>query len=539
MVKKYKTKETGIILFLTFSALSISGAVTGVSFLAREIVNIALGNSQSWNKSIFLGALFLGAMILFLVFKNIGIRKIILYKKDLNGGIFHSLLLKKDFVNLRDKRGEAVTVIVDDTNKVCGFIENTLPPLLETLIVSVIMGAMTLFINRVIFVIVLGLSFVSALAIFFSKKIQAYEKDNYEKKDEINQELTDIFKFIGIASSIRNTGLIIRNIDELIKLQNGIEYKKRRLSIVFEVAARLCGIIREVFIIIYGIKYVGFDIGMVVAMLNVTSFFNEIVNMFGDLVIKLAQVKIPVGRINAILEQEETDDSNIAASVNSLQELRVENLGYSYDETNGIFDVSFSAARGYIHIIKGEIGSGKSTIGKILCGVLPGFTGSVYGDNERIDSDSLRKTIAYVDQEAVISIGSIEENISSYDEMVDEKKLWQAIKVCGLKDWVSGLDKSIKTMLYSEEINLSGGQKQRIAIARAIYKDSPVIVLDEPTSALDEDNAGLIWDLLNNLKEEKILLIITHDTRILNSRKSKVHQIQIQDGRVIADEMIG
>ena len=75
MVKKYKTKETGIILFLTFSALSISGAVTGVSFLVREIVNIALGNSQSWNKSIFLGALFLGAMILFLVFKNIGIRK--------------------------------------------------------------------------------------------------------------------------------------------------------------------------------------------------------------------------------------------------------------------------------------------------------------------------------------------------------------------------------------------------------------------------------------------------------------------------------
>ena len=293
------------------------------------------------------------------------------------------------------------------------------------------------------------------------------------------------------------------------------------------------------FIIIYGIKYVGFDIVMVVAMLNVTSFFNEIVNMFGDLVIKLAQVKIPVGRINAILEQEDADDSNIAASVNSLQELRVENLGYSYDETNGIFDVSFSAARGYIHIIKGEIGSGKSTIGKILCGVLPGFTGSVYGDNERIDSDSLRKTIAYVDQEAVISIGSIEENISSYDEMVDEKKLWQAIKVCGLKDWVSGLDKSIKTMLYSEEINLSGGQKQRIAIARAIYKDSPVIVLDEPTSALDEDNAGLIWDLLNNLKEEKILLIITHDTRILNSRKSKVHQIQMQDGRVIADEMIG
>ena len=539
MIKKYKTKETGIILFLTFSALSISGAVTGVSFLAKEIVNIAMGETLSWNNTILLSVFFLVAMILFLIFKNIGLRKIISYKKDLNGGIFRSLLQRKDFTNLRDKRGEAVTVIVDDTNKVCSFIEDTLPPLLETLIVSVIMGAMTLFINRVVFIGVLGLSFVSALAIFFSKKIQAYEKDNYEKKDDINQEITDIFKFIGIASSVRNTRLIIRNIDELIKLQNGIEYKKRRLSIVFEVAARLCGIIREVFVIIYGIKYIGFDLGMVVAMLNVTSFFNEIVNMFGDLVIKLAQVKIPVGRINTILEQEDKDDFDVSAANKSIRELRVENLNYSYDENNGISDVSFLASKGYIHIIKGEIGSGKSTIGKILCGVLPGFKGDIYGDDERISSDSLRKTVAYVDQEAVISIGSIEENISSYDEMVDEKKLWQAIKVCGLKDWVNGLGNSVKTMLYSEEINLSGGQKQRIAIARAIYKDSPVIVLDEPTSALDEENAGLIWDLLNNLKEEKILLIITHDTRILNSKKSKVHQIQIQDGRVISDEMIG
>ena len=536
MVNKYKAKEKRIILFLTFSALSISAAVTSVSLLAREIVNMAMDENGSWRNAIILGSIFVIAIIMFYIFKSIGLNRIVLYKKELNGGIFNSLLYKNDFVNLSDKRGETVTVIIDDTGKVCNFIENTLPPLLETLIVSVIMGAMTLYVNRIVFAVVLVLSFISALAVFFSKKLQAYEKENYETKDGINRELADVFKFIGIASSIRNAGLILQRIDELIKLQNTIEYKKRRLSIFFEVTSRMCGIIREMFILIYGIKYLGFDIGMVVAMLNVTSFFNEIVNMFGELVIKLAQVNISAGRINSILEDADSIQKEAVEKTDDLNELSIKNLGYSYDESNGIDGVSFSAQKGYIHLIKGEIGSGKSTIGKILCGVLPGFRGEITGDGKELTPESLRKLVAYVDQEAVICMGTIEENITSYDKNTDEVRLYKAIDRCGLKDWIAGLSNGVKTLLYSEEINLSGGQKQRIAIARAIYKDSPVIVLDEPTSALDEKNAMMIWSLINDYKKEKIVIVITHDTRILNDRIDEVHQIIMQDGKLITQE---
>lgn len=86
---------------------------------------------------------------------------------------------------------------------------------------------------------------------------------------------------------------------------------------------------------------------------------------------------------------------------------------------------------------------------------------------------------------------------------------------------------------------LSGGQKQRLAIARAMYKDAPIIVLDEPTSSLDKENATVIWPLLNDKKKTKILPVITHDSHILQERAAPIHQITMQDGRGVYNELAG
>ena len=81
--------------------------------------------------------------------------------------------------------------------------------------------------------------------------------------------------------------------------------------------------------------------------------------------------------------------------------------------------------------------------------------------------------------------------------------------------WISSLPKGIATNLNAENLNLSGGQKQRISIARALYKDADVILLDEPTSALDAENESLIMETLYQMKDEKIIIVITHDKRML------------------------
>ncbi len=343
-----------------------------------------------------------------------------------------------------------------------------------------------------------------------------------------------------MASSIRNTRIILRRLNEFIRLQNGIEYRKRRFSIAFEVLSRMCSIGREIFVILYGLGYGGFDVGTVVAMLNITSFFNELVNASGDFVIKFAQIRFPLERINAVLAQEdEEEEEEPAQKLSDIREIQIRNLTYLYDEKNGISNVSFHASKGCMHVIRGEIGSGKSTVGKLLSGVLAGCRGDILADGRPLSSESLRRNVAYVDQEAVMSIGSIEENITAYAKKVDYERLHRVIEKCGLKEWIDGLAEGLDTPLYSEEINISGGQKQRIAIARAMYKDAPVMVLDEPTSALDEENAMVIWSLLRKQKETKILLVITHDMRIIKEGTDKIHQIIMQDGKVVSDGAAG
>ncbi len=191
--------------------------------------------------------------------------------------------------------------------------------------------------------------------------------------------------------------------------------------------------------------------------------------------------------------------------------LTVENLSFSYDEEEVLKGASFTVNAGDIAVLTAPSGKGKSTLFKLLLGIYECAEGSIriYNEEKESEKKSQRAYFSYVPQGNMIISGTIAENITFFDENPDVDRLNMAAECACIREYIESLPDGMETLLGENGLGLSEGQIQRLAVARAIYRDAPIILLDEATSALDEETE---CDILENIKRlsHKTCLIITH-----------------------------
>jgi ATP-binding cassette, subfamily B, bacterial PglK len=192
----------------------------------------------------------------------------------------------------------------------------------------------------------------------------------------------------------------------------------------------------------------------------------------------------------------------------------VDNLYFNYHpEKKNLVNVNMQIAEGEYHCILGETGSGKSTLFNIILGLLSPNKGGIYYKNQNIhlDLNKWHNNLALVSQDPYLMQESIAKNISFEfsENNIDYKRLEEAIKIAEIDNFIFSLKNGLNTEVKAFSKNLSGGEKQRIAIARAVYRNSPILLLDEFTNALDSETEKKI---LNNLKNQKnkTLIMISH-----------------------------
>jgi len=176
-------------------------------------------------------------------------------------------------------------------------------------------------------------------------------------------------------------------------------------------------------------------------------------------------------------------------------------------------DVSFDIKKGDRVAFVGGSGSGKSTILKLLLGLYTPQEGklSVMGkDTKDISLHSLRNTFAYVPQDSHLFPETIVENITGESEITDRAKLEKACSDAGILEFIKSLPEGFNATLGESAENVSGGQKQRIALARAFYRDAPIILFDEATSALDPATEAAVLESFNTLSKDKTVLMVAH-----------------------------
>ena len=176
-------------------------------------------------------------------------------------------------------------------------------------------------------------------------------------------------------------------------------------------------------------------------------------------------------------------------------------------------DINLQIKPGETVAFVGQSGSGKSTLVNLIPRLYDGYQGSITLDGTALDSyqlSNLRKHIAYVGQEIVLFNDTIEHNIAYGSDNVNLDQVNQAAKAAHALEFIEKLPEGMQSLAGEKGVLLSGGQRQRLAIARALLKDSPVLILDEATSALDTESERAIQSALETLTENRTTLVIAH-----------------------------
>ena len=216
-------------------------------------------------------------------------------------------------------------------------------------------------------------------------------------------------------------------------------------------------------------------------------------------------------------------------------DIKFKNVSFNYESTKeqAIKDISLNIKGNSISAFVGHSGAGKSTIINLLPRFYDPQEGSIEIDGQSIKNvslESLRKNLSMVSQDVILFDDTIKNNISYAKNNASQVEISRACKFAAADEFIEKLPQGYNTMIGENGIRLSGGQKQRISIARAILKESPIILLDEATSSLDADSEEIVQNAIINLTKNRTTLVIAH-------RLSTIHNADkifvLKNGKII------
>jgi len=271
----------------------------------------------------------------------------------------------------------------------------------------------------------------------------------------------------------------------------------------------------------------------VASLMSMLRPFKKLANVYA-----INQQAVPASqRIYDILEEKpKIQEQPNARAITLLQRgVRYKDICFSYGESKEyvLTDINLEAKKGQIVALVGHSGAGKSTLVALLARLYDPQKGAIYFDDTDIKEftlPSLRSLIAIVSQEMILFNATVRDNIAYGKRKVNEAEIVEAAKKAYAYDFIDKFPKKFDTVIGDRGLKLSGGEKQRIAIARAMLKDAPILVLDEATSQLDSQSEKLVKEAFYNLMLGKTVFVIAH--RLSTVQKAdKI--IVIEKGRIV------
>lgn len=248
----------------------------------------------------------------------------------------------------------------------------------------------------------------------------------------------------------------------------------------------------------------------------------------------LAQVGTTVETVDELLAAKEQDHGRAEARLDG-HDIKLSHVTFGYHEEQTVLkDVSLSIPAGSMTALVGPSGSGKSTIAKLIAGFWDVDQGTVSMggvDEKKIPLSQLYDQVAFVSQDNYLFDESVRENIRMGQMSATDREVETAAKAAGCDGFIRTLEKGYETKVGGGGAHLSGGERQRIAIARAMLKNAPVVILDEATAYIDPENEAVIQKAIAQLVKGKTVIVIAHR---LSTIKDADQIVVVKDGGIEA-----
>ena len=353
-----------------------------------------------------------------------------------------------------------------------------------------------------------------------------------------------------ISESLKNITMIKTYSKEKYMEDKYVEYLKdnfetvEKINYFDSVYSPIIQLIRAVVISIIVIlsssqfNYIGISLGMVAASIDlISNLFSPIENLgmeFQDIQRAISGIK----RVNEFYEEREEEDKNRKLKKEALISnprhvtIGFNNVSFSYTKGVRVLEeISFNIVAGKKITVVGRTGVGKSTLFKLILGLIKPTKGSITineVDVYSIPNKEKRKIFGYVSQGFTFIKGSVKDQVTLQDENISQENVEVVMKLVGLHDYVLTLEKGYETMVEHDKL-FSQGQKQLLAIARAIVMNPPILLLDEVTANLDSVTEEKVVSVLHNISTARTILSISHR---LSSIIACDKIVRIENGRV-------
>jgi len=294
----------------------------------------------------------------------------------------------------------------------------------------------------------------------------------------------------------------------------------------------------RVIVLFYGVKSIvtgEISLGVVVALFMFIDKIYTPIAIFNILFVDYRLNKVTYKRFVEFIHAPEDENLQIGKAVTEIQgNIEFRNVSFNYGDVKTLNQLSFSIEQGMSVAIVGSSGGGKSTIIKLIVGLLKKNEGQILMDGVDIDDMNLNSYydhISYLSQETPIFDTSIRGNIV-FDQHISDERIYEILEKVHLKEKVLRLPEKLDTLVGEKGVKLSGGERQRLAFARIILQKRNLILLDEPVSALDNITEKSIMETILNECRNKTIIIIAHR---LNFIQDVDKIIVVDNGSVVGE----
>ncbi len=514
----------GITLLSILMSLTVL-AQPFISKAATDVVMASIANkSPEVQQALFWAVIFLVTDAANALFVNTGgylgdIMSVRLRKQLSERYYTHLLKMPQSFYDT-ELTGQIINRLNRTINDVTQFLNmfanNFFQMILQVVFVLVVLLFYSLELTLLVFIVYPVFMWLTALT---SKKWQKWQDEKNHSYDLASGRFAEVISQIRVVKSFMQEQLEFRHFER--HYQHAIDVTRHQSSYWHRMDMSRRLVMALIFFMIYAYIFVNtasshFTVGEMVLLVQLVNLARVPIYSMSFIVDNTQRAISGCKDYFRVMETlpSITDKPHAPALEVPRGEIEYRDVEFSYVKDAGVLrDISFTIKPGEKIALVGESGVGKTTITSLLMRLYEVTSGGIYIDGTNIQDvrqRSLREHIAVVFQDPALFSGTIRENIMYAKPHASETAMIRAAKAANAYEFIEKLDGKFDTQIGERGLKLSGGQKQRIAIARAILKDAPILILDEATSSLDSRAEKLVQEALERLMRDRTTLIIAH-----------------------------